>query len=119
LVRRCLTVMTPCSGTAERPNHSESCTSDERPAILNQLNLVITDRTLRFYRLRGIETEASPPEWAAHHAAVLLPTGVRLEFDGTRFAKQWNPGRHRDGGGRVMFFGIPCATMWTASIRAW
>jgi uncharacterized glyoxalase superfamily protein PhnB len=84
--------------------------SDQRPSpVLNQLNLVVKDvaATLQFYRLIGIETEASPPEWAAHHVAARLPNGVNLEFDSTPFASQWNPGWGRGSGGGVMFFRVP------------
>lgn len=84
--------------------------SDQRPApVLNQLNLVVKDiaTTLQFYGLLGIETEASPPGWAAHHVTARTPDGARLEFDTAPFARQWNPGWSRGGGGGVMFFGVP------------
>jgi uncharacterized glyoxalase superfamily protein PhnB len=80
--------------------------------VLNQVNLVAGDlaESVRFYQRLGLTVEhARLPEWAPHHATVVMPGGMRLEIDSVEFAKQWNTGlRNRPGGaGCVLFFGVP------------
>jgi uncharacterized glyoxalase superfamily protein PhnB len=81
------------------------------PLVLNQVNLVVTDMaaSIAFYRRFGLTVEdPGLPEWARHHATVLMPGGIRLEMDSEAFARQWNPGwKGRAGGaGCVLFFGV-------------
>lgn len=82
----------------------------ESVPILNQVNLVVRDMTssIEFYRRLGLPVvEAAHPEWARHHASVVLPNGVSLELDSAVFAKQWNPGlQSTQAGGAVLFFGV-------------
>lgn len=79
--------------------------------VLNQANLVVKDMAaaLAFYRRLGLAVEqAGRPEWARHHATVIMPNGFRLELDSTEFARQWNPGYRGSpgGGGCMLFFGV-------------
>jgi uncharacterized glyoxalase superfamily protein PhnB len=85
--------------------------SEQHPPVLNQINLVVSDlaASITFYRRLGLFVEeAALPEWAPHHATVVMPNGTRLEMDSVEFAKQWDPGwKDRQGGaGCVLFFGV-------------
>jgi uncharacterized glyoxalase superfamily protein PhnB len=58
---------------------------DTRP-VLNQVNVIARDFevSLNFYRTLGLEIAGGmewPPGSGAHHAAVQLLNGVKLEFD--------------------------------------
>jgi uncharacterized glyoxalase superfamily protein PhnB len=80
--------------------------------LLTQLNLVVRDvpRAIAFYRQLGLAMEAAThPDWAQHHAAVILANGMRLELDSVAFAQQWNPAWNGAGGGGmgVLFFSVP------------
>ncbi len=82
--------------------------------VLNQVNLVVRDvpTSIAFWRHFGLNVEeAAHPEWARHHATVVMPSGLRLELDSQLFAKQWNPGWRPSGGNGmgVLFFQVPAA----------
>jgi uncharacterized glyoxalase superfamily protein PhnB len=87
--------------------------NENHPPVLNQVNLIANDlaASVRFYQRLGLTVEhARLPEWAPHHATVMMPGGMRLEIDSVEFAKQWNTGlRNPAGGGAgcVLFFGVP------------
>ena len=77
---------------------------------LSQVNLVVRDmaRSLEFYRRLGLTIDAdSDPAWARHHAAAVLPNGMRLEFDSQAFAHQWGWKGSAGGGMGVLFFDLP------------
>jgi len=83
----------------------------DAPPLLNQLNLIVSDLAVSaaFYRMLGLTfEEAGPPEWARHHATIVMPGGILLELDSVEFAKQWNPGWRGDAGrsGCVLFFAV-------------
>jgi len=85
--------------------------SELQAPFLNQLNLVVADvsASVAFYRRLGLAVEeAGRPEWARHHATVIMGNGMRLELDSVEFAKQWNPGCKGRGGntGCVLFFSV-------------
>lgn len=79
--------------------------------VLCQVNLVVRSvaASVAFYRALGLVVEeAAAPEWANHHAAVVMPIGVRLELDSRAFARAWDPGLRASAGGSacVLFFGV-------------
>ena len=91
-----------------------STMTDSYSPVLSQINLIVKDmlKSIAFYQRLGLTVEeAGGSEWAAHHATVLMPGGIRLEMDSAAFAKQWNPGWNgRPGGaGCVLFFGVSSA----------
>lgn len=98
--------------------------------MLNQINLIVRDMdaSIAFYRRLGLDVQpAASPDWAPHHAAALLPGGMRLELDTIACARRWNPrGRQEPGGGNLLFFGVPSrsavddlfASMTSAGYRA-
>ncbi|GAC1308050.1 MAG: VOC family protein [Vulcanimicrobiaceae bacterium] len=74
---------------------------------LNQLNVIVRDMdaTLAFYRRLGLDIDA---EAGAYHVEVPLANGMRLEFDSTAFARQWDGGSDgTTGGSTVLGFEIP------------
>lgn len=80
--------------------------------LLGQINLVVRDvpSSVAFYRRLGLDMQqANHPDWAPHHAAAVLPNGMRLELDSLTFARQWNPGWKgaARGGSSVVFFNVP------------
>jgi uncharacterized glyoxalase superfamily protein PhnB len=73
-------------------------------ATLDQLNLVVEDMdaTIAFYGRLGLTIDAAPD---GQHASSELPNGVRLEFDTSQFAAQWDTGWNGQiGGGPVIGF---------------
>jgi len=95
----------------DSPYRFASIMSDLQAPVLNQLNLVVADlaASVAFYRQVGLAVEeAGQPEWARHHATVIMANGMRLELDSVEFAKQWNPGGKVRGGkaGCVLFFSV-------------
>jgi catechol 2,3-dioxygenase-like lactoylglutathione lyase family enzyme len=86
--------------------------SEEKPTLLNQINLVVKSvpASAPFYRRLGLRVEeAGHPEWAAHHATPIMSNGMRLELDSEPFAERWNRGWKGRGRGRmgVLFFTVP------------
>ena len=67
-----------------------------KPALLDQLNLVVKDMdaAVAFYRKLGLQI---PDPWrnekgVGHHAEVEMPNGVHLEFDSDALARSYNAG---------------------------
>jgi catechol 2,3-dioxygenase-like lactoylglutathione lyase family enzyme len=86
--------------------------SEEKPTLLNQINLVVKNvpESVAFYRRLGLRVEeAGQPEWVEHHATAIMPNGVRLEIDSEHFAEQWDRGWKGRGRGSmgVLFFTVP------------
>ena len=65
-----------------------------KPAVLDQLNIVVRDMdaAVDFYRRLGIEIPETLPDWQAHHRTASLAGEIDLELDSTAFTPQWNAG---------------------------
>lgn len=76
-------------------------------AVLNQLNLVVSDMTatLAFYRQLGWSIEAP----SSAHAVAQLPNGLRVEFDSKDFAAVWDSG-YAGGSGGTTVLGVSVET---------
>jgi len=86
--------------------------SEEKPTLLNQINLVVKSvpASVAFYRRLGLRVEeAAHPGLAAHHATAIMSNGMRLELDSEPFAERWNRGWKGRGRGSmgVLFFSVP------------
>jgi uncharacterized glyoxalase superfamily protein PhnB len=65
-----------------------------KPAVLDQLNIVVRDMdaALDFYRRLGVEIPETLPAWQAHHRTAVSSGDVDLELDSTDFTPDWNAG---------------------------
>jgi len=65
-----------------------------KPAVLDQLNIVVRDMdaAVDFYRRLGIEIPDTLPDWQAHHRSAEMSDSVDFDLDSTAFAPQWNAG---------------------------
>ena len=65
-----------------------------KPAVLDQLNIVVHDMeaAVDFYRRFGLEIPDTVPDWQAHHRTPKTGGDVTLELDSTAFAPRWNAG---------------------------
>ena len=72
--------------------------------MLDQINLVVQDMdaACAFYRRLGLSIDVAPD---GRHASARQPNGLRIEFDTTDFAPQWDAGwGGTTGGGAVLGF---------------
>ena len=77
-----------------------------KPAVLDQLNIVVRDMdaAVDFYRRLGIEIPETLPDWQAHHRTASTGGDVQLELDSTAFTPQWNEGWPDSRSGVVVGF---------------
>jgi predicted lactoylglutathione lyase len=74
--------------------------------LLDQINLVVEDMdaACSFYRRLGLSIDVAPD---GRHASAELPNGLRVEFDTTDFAREWDSGwQGTTGGGPVLGFSL-------------
>jgi catechol 2,3-dioxygenase-like lactoylglutathione lyase family enzyme len=66
----------------------------EKPAVFNQLNLVVADidASRDFYSRLGIEVPRPEQEGVPYHAGCELANGMDFDLDTPRFAPIWNKG---------------------------
>ena len=65
-----------------------------KPAVLDQLNIVVRDMkaAVDFYRRLGLEIPDTLPEWQAHHRSAEMAGEIDLDLDSTAFTPDWNAG---------------------------
>ena len=79
-----------------------------KPAVLDQLNIVVRDMdaAVDFYRRLGIEIPETLPEWQTHHRTAATGGEVSLELDSTAFTPQWDRGWPASQPGVVVGFRV-------------
>ncbi len=79
-----------------------------KPAVLDQLNIVVRDMdaAVDFYRRLGIEIPETLAEWQTHHRTAATSGEVSLDLDSTAFTPQWDSGWPASQPGVVVGFRV-------------
>ena len=77
-----------------------------KPAVLDQLNIVVHDMeaAVEFYGRLGLDIPDTLAAWQAHHRTPRLSGDLTLELDSTAFAPHWNAGWPASRAGIVVGF---------------
>ncbi|MEX1008050.1 MAG: VOC family protein [Acidimicrobiia bacterium] len=84
--------------------------SDDTDAVLNQLNLVVSDMdaAVAFYRQLGLEVPDGGADDGIRHVEIEIPGGIHLDLDNETLARVYNAAwRRPEGGSRALLgFGV-------------
>jgi catechol 2,3-dioxygenase-like lactoylglutathione lyase family enzyme len=79
---------------------------DTDPPVLNLFTVIVRDmdKTLAFYGLLGLTSDAEP---GSPHASISFPNGVSLDFDSVEFVPMWDSGwKGATGGSTLVSFSV-------------
>ena len=93
--------------------------ADQRP-ILDQVNLVTSnmEASVAFYRRLGLDLPDRSPEWDPHHRSAEVGSGIDLDLDSVKFAREWDEGWPVSSGVGSVGAGSGCVLGFKLATRA-